>query len=44
VMVYHDDTLVVHGGAGVLPGEAAAALADADGDTALQPLATHPST
>jgi hypothetical protein len=44
VMVYHDDALVVHGGADVFPGAAAVALADTDGDPALLPSATHPST
>jgi hypothetical protein len=45
-MVYHDDVLVVHGGAGVLPGAAAVALADTGGDPTLPPSlsATHPST
>jgi hypothetical protein len=42
--VYHDDALVVHGGADVLPGAAAVAPADTDGDPALLPSATHPST
>jgi hypothetical protein len=45
-MVYHDDVLVVHEGAGVLPGAAAVALADTGGDPTLPPSlsATHPST
>jgi hypothetical protein len=44
--VYHDDVLVVHGGAGVLPGAAAVAPADTGGDLALPPSlsAAHPST
>jgi hypothetical protein len=45
-LMYHDDVLVAHGGAGVLPGAAAVAPADTGGDLAPPPSLSvaHPST